>query len=180
MCLGISTLSCFISPLVAWTVSIDRTRFRHVMGRFLTGVTAVTSTTPDGLHGLTANAFCRVSDSPPLVLVSLDRLARGRDYVLASGCYAVSILSEGQEFLADRLAGRAPGLTRHFEGIPYTSAVTGAPILRGCVAWLDCWLEASHEAGDHTLFVGRVADLGVDEALLPLLFFRGAYTRLER
>lgn len=148
------------------------------MGQFLSGVTVVTTTTPEGFHGLTANAFCAVSDDPPLVLVCVDRLARSRDHLLASGLFAVNVLAETQEFLADRLAGRAPGPSRHFEGVPYATAATGAPILEGCVAWLDCRLQASYEAGDHTLLLGRVLAMGAKEGAAPLLYFRSAYARL--
>lgn len=159
-------------------MSVDRYLFRDVMRQFLTGVTAITTTTAEGFHGFTANAVARVSDDPPLLVVCVDRLNRGRDFVLASGLFVVNVLSERQEFLAERLAGRAPGLTRHFEGVPHTLAASGAPILSGSLAWLDCRVAASYEAGDHSLFIGRVHAATADDALRPLLFFRSAYARL--
>lgn len=158
-------------------MGVDRDLFRRTMAQLATGVTAVTTLAPDGFHGFAANAFCQVSASPPLVLVCIDRLSRGHDYVLRSGVFAVSILSRRQEFLADRLAGRAPGLSRRFEGVAYLTASTGAPILQGCAAWLDCRVEAAHPAGDHTIVLGRVEALGQGDSLEPLLIFHSAYLR---
>jgi 3-hydroxy-9,10-secoandrosta-1,3,5(10)-triene-9,17-dione monooxygenase reductase component len=149
------------------------------MGQFPTGVTAITTVTSEGLHGFTANAVCKVSDRPPLVLVSVERVNRGREYLAQSGLFAVNILSDRQEFLAERLAGRAPGLTRRFEGVAHSLAPSGAPLLSGSLGWLDCSIQATHEAGDHTLFLGRVEAAMVDESRAPLLFFRSRYARLS-
>lgn len=149
------------------------------MGQLASGVTAITTVTEEGFHGFTATSLCRLSDDPPLALVCADRLSRGRDYLLASGVFVVSLLSAQQEFLAERLAGRAPGLTRRFEGVRYLPAPGGAPILLGSLGWLDCRLQASHEVGDHTLCIGRVVAAGLGEAQVPLLYFRSAYARLR-
>src|SRR5919197_1263190 len=85
----------------------DIATFRRVVGRFASGVVVVTTRTDEGLHGLTANAFCSVSLEPLLVLVCVDRLARGHERIGQAGAFAISILSDRQEFLAERFAGRA-------------------------------------------------------------------------
>ncbi len=157
----------------------DVATFRRVVGRFATGVVVVTTQTSDGLHGLTANAFCSVSLEPMLVLTCVDRLARGHDRVSQAGAFAVSILSDRQEFLADRFAGRAPLVNARFEGVPYGEAVTGAPVLAGSAAWLDCQLWATYDGGDHSIFVGRVLAAGDDEAAAPLLFHDSRYARVS-
>jgi flavin reductase (DIM6/NTAB) family NADH-FMN oxidoreductase RutF len=157
----------------------DSLAFRRIVGQFATGVVVVTTATDEGLHGLTVNAFCSVSLEPPLVLVCVDRLARGHDRLAEAGAFGVSILSDRQEFLAERFAGRAPLVSPRFDGVPYLTAATGAPLLREAVAWLDCRLWATYDGGDHSIFVGEVlaAELA-DERAAPLLFHAGRYSRL--
>ena len=156
--------------------ALDSTTFRRIVGRFATGVVVVTTVTDEGFHGLTANAFCSVSLEPPLLLVCADRLARGHDRIAQTGAFGVSILSDRQEFLAERFAGRAPLVNARFDGAPYLTAKTGAPLLKEAVAWLDCRLWATYDGGDHSIFVGEVvaAALG-DEKAGPLLFYAGRY-----
>ena len=48
-------------------------------------------------------------------------------------------------------------------------------ILDNVVAWIDCTLDAVHEAGDHYIVLGKVIALEVDRPESPLLFFQGNY-----
>jgi flavin reductase (DIM6/NTAB) family NADH-FMN oxidoreductase RutF len=157
---------------------LDPAAFREAMARYATGVAVVTTATPEGLHGVTVNAFAPVSTTPPLVLVCLDSLSRSADYLAASDCYGVSILAAGHEFLADRFAGRGPLINRRFDDAPYFTATTGAPLLRAAVAWLDCRLVATHQAGDHHIFLGEVQSAGTQDAPAILLYFDRRYHRL--
>jgi flavin reductase (DIM6/NTAB) family NADH-FMN oxidoreductase RutF len=156
----------------------DVETFRRVVGRFATGVVVMTTRTDEGLHGLTVNAFCSVSLDPLLVLVCVDKLARGHDRVRQARAFAISILSDRQEFLADRFAGRAPLVNARFDGAPFREAATGSPILDGSTAWLDCRLWADYDGGDHSIFVGNVIAAGNEPALAPLLFLDSRYKRL--
>lgn len=158
---------------------LDELLFRRVVGRFATGVVVVTTAADDGLHGLTVNAFSSVSLEPLLVLVCVDRFARGHDRIAEAGTFGLSILSDRQELLAERFAGRAPLVNARFDGAPYRTAVTGAPLLQGAAGWLDCRLWATYDGGDHAIFVGEVLAAGAsDEEAAPLLYHAGRYTRL--
>jgi flavin reductase (DIM6/NTAB) family NADH-FMN oxidoreductase RutF len=66
-----------------------------------------------------------------------------------------------------------------FEGLDWASAGTGSPVLEGILAYVDCTLEAEHDAGDHTIAIGRVQSLEVVNDGTPLLFFRGGYGSFE-
>jgi flavin reductase (DIM6/NTAB) family NADH-FMN oxidoreductase RutF len=156
----------------------DPTAFREAMARWASGVAAVATVTAEGLHGVTVSAFCTVSLHPPLVLVCIDSLSRSAELLAEAGCYAVSILAAGQEFLADRLAGRGPLMDRRFAAAPYFTAATGAPVLQGCLAWLDCRVAAVHQAGDHHVFVGAVEAAGLGDAA-PLVYWERRYWRLD-
>lgn len=165
---------------------VDAERYREVMGRFVTGVTVVTSMvqTQAGAHpwGTTVNAFTSVSLDPPLVLVCIGRERSIHDVIAGAGRFAVNILAEESQGLSDCFAGAPSEMPRSaFCDAVYRTGRTGVPILEAAVAHLECAVERVLDAGDHTIYLARVIDLGVSEVHpLPLLYYRGRYLRIER
>lgn len=153
---------------------------RQLRGLFASGVTAVTTAQEGRLRGMTVSAFAAVSLEPPLILICLAREAATREMIAASGVFAVNLLSADQEFLSERFAARAPIVNDRFEGAPYDTAITGAPILPDSSAWYDCRVEATHDGGDHVIIIGRVVAVGIsDPARPPLLYYANRYAHLR-
>lgn len=159
--------------------NVDPQLLRDVMARHAAAVAVVTTRHEEGLYGLTVSAFCSVSLEPPLVLVCIDRLARSHALIAAAGSYAVSLLGWQQMLLADRFAGRGPLIGPGFEGVPWRTAATGAPILEGALAWVDCRLWATYDGGDHGIFVGQVQAAGLGETGEPLLSLNRRFARVS-
>ncbi len=160
--------------------TLDIAQFRKVMTRFVTGVAIVTSRAGDQIHGMTCNAFCSISISPLSVMASLAKNTRTESLIEKGRVFAVNILSESQAELSDRFAGRHQDMEENrFEGIAWTTGVTGAPILLGTQAYLDCRLVNTFDGGTHTLFVGEVVVAHLDESQRPLVFFQSRYMRVE-
>jgi len=153
---------------------IDGTQFRRTMGHFVTGVAVATSRLPDGTpFGLTCNSLASVSLDPPLVLFCVDHAATSRVAFLEAGHFALSLLAREDVEISDRFARTVPEL--RFEGLAVRTEATGAPILDDALAWLDCTLWKTVEAGDHTVIIGKVETAGFREDGDPLLYFRGRY-----
>lgn len=158
----------------------DETDMRRMRGRFASGVTAVTTRTPEGaLRGVTVSAFAAVSLAPPLVLIVLANETTTLDRIQDSGLFAINILSDDQEFLAERFAARAPLVDENLTGVPHHAEVTGAPILDEALAWYDCQVESTIPGGDHTIVIGRVQALGWNDERQPLLYYANRYHRLR-
>ena len=151
---------------------VEPDRFRDVMGRFATGVTVVTATTPEGPVGMTANAVCSLSLDPLLLLVCFDNEARTLPVVREVGRFGVNVLRSGQDDLA-RLFASKLAESEKFAGVPHT-VHGGIPVIEGVLAWVGCRLERLIPGGDHTIGIGAVeaAEAGEGE---PLLWFRGGY-----
>lgn len=151
-------------------MSVDPKEFRRVLGSFASGVTVVAAEEAGTIHGMTASAFISVSMDPPLVLVSVSRKAHLHPVVAAAGAYTVSFLRADQAAVSNHFAGRPdPAL-----GITWRRTEAGAPVLAEALATLDCTLEQAIDAGDHTLYVGRVRGLDAAEGD-PLTYFRARY-----
>jgi flavin reductase len=157
----------------------DRNEMRDVMGMFATGITVVTSggATP---HGMTANSFTSVSLDPPMVLVCVLRTAVMHSTIVNTGGFAISVLSAQQEQVARHFANRARSRDREFDMVDWIPGPnTGAPIVSGSLAWVECELSAVYDGGDHSIFLGTVLDLGRGDHKDALLFFGGGFHQFD-
>jgi 3-hydroxy-9,10-secoandrosta-1,3,5(10)-triene-9,17-dione monooxygenase reductase component len=155
--------------------TIDSARYRQVLGHFPTGVTVITAAGASGPVGLCVGSFSSVSLEPPLVAFFAGKGSTSYPAIEAAGHYCVNILGDDQEAQARVFAGRGDD---KFAGIGWRpSAATGAPVLDDVLAWIDCAIDAVHEAGDHWIVVGRVLDLEIGREGGPLVFFRGGFGR---
>ena len=144
---------------------IDSSQFRRIMSRFTTGVTVVTTRSGQDIHGLTCNAFCSISLNPCTVMVSVAKDARSWPLIDESRLFAVNVQRIDQSFISDRFAGRHRDKDdNRFEGIEWTTAVTGAPILGGTQGYLDCRVTRAYDGGTHTLFLGEVVALNLEDS----------------
>jgi len=157
-------------------MSVSADDFRKALAAWASGVAIVTSRGGETIHGMTVSAFSSVSLDPPLVLVCADKTSDTHAVILASGRFAVNVLSASQRALSDRFALKKDE-HRRFEGVPWSEAVTGAPLLDEAMVGIDCQVDAAHDAGDHVIYVGRVEALRVQEGE-PLLHYRGRYRAL--
>jgi flavin reductase (DIM6/NTAB) family NADH-FMN oxidoreductase RutF len=153
---------------------VEAALFREAASRFASGVTVAAATHGGMHHAITATAFASLSLDPPLVLLALDRAGQLIGLVRHSGNVGLSVLSAEQEAIGRRasMPGRAP--QRLVEEAPTTTAVTGAPLLVGALAWFDCEVESISEHGDHAIIVGRVVAAASTDGD-PLLYFARRY-----
>ncbi|MFJ7159246.1 flavin reductase family protein [Streptomyces sp. NPDC101118] len=159
------------------------------MSRLAAGVVLITAHEPpltdDGPRGedvgMTATAFMSVSLDPPLVLVSLREGSRMDDLLAEQPLWGASLLAESQRHIAGRFAMKGRISDRLlFEDIAYVRGdASGAPLVGGALATLECRTEQRVTAGDHTLVIGRVLTAALPSAEgRPLTYFRGRYRQL--
>ena len=152
--------------------------FRQAAGRFASGVTVVTTRASQGHYGMTVSSFASLSLNPLLVTVSINRSSPLLGYVRSAEAFAVSVLSSDQEQVAAYFAtrGRTPE-SAGFGTVPTRARQTDAPIIDGCLSWLDCTVEDLLPGGDHEILVGRVAAAG-GRTGEPLVYWAGGYRAL--
>ena len=149
---------------------------RAVMGRFPAGVAVVTIEVRGQRVGLTVASLVSLSLDPALVGVAIRRDAALHELLREAGRFAVSLLGEGQEALAQHFARGVPPIAL-WEGVAVRNR-EGPPELEGALGWLVCHVAAEHPAGDHTFFVGDVEAAEPGPARSPLVFYRQSYSTL--
>jgi flavin reductase ActVB len=163
-------------------MTIGSEQFRDALRHFPAGVTIVTIKAPghDKPHGLTVSAFASISPKPPLIMVAIDHRGLGHEMLQVEGAvFAVNILPQDKMELSNRFAW-VKDVDRFAEG-DWKTAVTGAPVLKDALAWLDCTIHHRYDAGTHTIYLGEVQASETpraDEA--PLIYWNRGYRRLHQ
>jgi flavin reductase (DIM6/NTAB) family NADH-FMN oxidoreductase RutF len=158
---------------------IDAPTFRRIMGCFATGVGVVTTDNDGRLHGLTANSITSVSLDPMLLLVCVDKAAHGHAELRRCRSFGISILASDQRDISNLFAKTGEPELGSLRGVPYRRGESGCPLVDGAIAHFECLPHAELDAGDHTIFVGRVlhGEAGRQD-VGPLLYFRGGYREI--
>jgi flavin reductase (DIM6/NTAB) family NADH-FMN oxidoreductase RutF len=162
------------TELASDSSAIDPRDFRNALGTYATGVTIITAVAADGKpYGLTCNSFASVSLNPPLVLWSLGMFSNGLSVFQNASHFAVNILGESQQELANKFA-KSSG--EKFAGVEWTPGLGNAPLLTDSVAYFQCRAANRYYGGDHIIFLGAVEAYAYNRKE-PLLFARGGYGR---
>jgi flavin reductase ActVB len=151
--------------------------FRRASSRFATGVTIASVLDSTGTpHGLTVSSFAAVSLSPPLVLICLGHAVTMIEAFRAARYFGVSVLAESQREIADRFARKGHD---RFGSTPWHAGSTGAPLVDGSLAEIECAVHHRFTAGDHDILVGEMVAARVTHAE-PLIHYASRYRELVR
>ena len=151
---------------------------RHSMRSWPTGVSIVTSQFNTHRHGMTVNSFASVSLEPPIILFTLAHATRTYSLVSQSGIAAITLLHEDQGSVSDQFAGRIAEDGDRFAGLKTFQLVTGAPLIAGGLAFLDCRIRTIHAFEHSTLFLMDVVAAQPADSGHPLLYFNRGYHKL--
>lgn len=151
---------------------IDQSAFRTALGHFCAGVTVITAVDDGTPVGMTCGAFSSLSLDPPLVLFCATKTSTSWGRIRSAGHFCANVLGAEQEHLSRTFASKVDD---KFEGVGWRPGASGAPVLDGVLASIDCTIDEVHDGGDHHIVVGRVVELASAAHGGPLLFFRGGY-----
>ena len=153
-------------------------QLRSAMRAWTSGVTIVTASHANQYHGMTVNSFASISLDPPLVAISLQTASRTHDVVARAGVFGVTILSASQQELSERFADRQATMGERLTGLELETLVTGAPLIKGGLACMDCRVTRSIPCGANTLFIAEVLAVRSDDHGAPLVYHDRTYHRL--
>lgn len=152
-----------------------RSALRHLAG----GVSVITTGRGDDRTGLTVTSLSSLSAEPPTVMFGVNLSSSSFPVLKRHRSFGVNLLTAAQKEVADRFAGRngEKGPARYAEA-QWHEGRTGAPLLEGALAALDCELEELIERHSHAIVIGRVREIRLGTNDAALLYWRGDYERL--
>jgi flavin reductase len=153
-----------------------RFEFRDAMSRMAAAVNIVTTNGPGGLAGFAATAVCSVSDSPPTLLVCLNRGASVHPAVTANGVLCVNVLSEGHQDLSKLFGGKTP-VAERFAAAAWSELSTGSPVLNDALVSFDCRIVHRADGGTHDILMCEVDAIRRRDGGQGLVYFDRGYHR---
>ena len=148
------------------------------MRAWTSGVTIVTASHAGEQHGMTVSSFTSIALEPPVVIVSMQTDSRTYNLIAQSNTFAVTILADGQEDISNRFAGRLEEGSDRLIGIETETLVTGAPFIKGGLAYLDCRVSQEIALGSNTLFLAEVVAARGNGAGKALVYHDRKYRKL--
>lgn len=153
-------------------MAIESDVLRSVLGHFCTGVTVITAYDGDQPFGFACQSVTSLSLEPPFISFCPAKTSSSWPKMREAAKICINVLSEDQLDVCNRFASRGGD---KFEGAVWEHGQNGAPALAGSLARIEAEIEVEHDAGDHTIVIGRVTHLEVHRDVPPLLFFRGKF-----
>lgn len=160
-------------------MTLDPENLRAAMRAWSAGVTVVTAVHAGVKHGMTVNSFTSISLDPALVTISLQQSTRTHEFVSKSRAFGITILSKEQAKISDLFAGRMSGVEDRFADLQTETLITGSPLIVGGLAWLDCRVVETFDAGMNTLFIAEVVAASGSGDGVPLIYHNRKYWGLS-
>lgn len=157
---------------------VDVNQFRNAMAMLGGAVSVITTDGPSGRFGFTASAVCSVTDSPPTLLVCMNRSSHSNAQFKANGALCVNVLAGAHQELSGAFANRALSMDERFASAQWTTLETGAPAMLEALVNFDCRIAQVHEVGSHSIFYCEIQDIRQGGADDGLVYFNRAYHRL--
>jgi flavin reductase (DIM6/NTAB) family NADH-FMN oxidoreductase RutF len=163
------------------SMTLEAENLRAAMRAWSAGVTVVTASHAGQTHGMTVNSFTSISLDPALITVSLKSGSRTQELVADSQAFGLTMLASTQSDISDIFAGRFPEKEDRFSGLQTETLITGAPLITGGLAWLDCRVVETFDAGMNTLFIAEVvAAREFGDGQRPLVYHDRKYWQLSQ
>jgi flavin reductase len=160
--------------LAAAPPPVTQQTYRDAMALVGAAVHLVTTDGPGGLAGFTASAVCSVTDTPPTLLVCVNRSSSVGEAFRLNGVLCVNTLTSAHEHISGLFGGKTP-VEERFAASEWTTAATGSPILSGAIASFDCQVESNVDVGTHSVLICRVVGIEQGDARDGLIYFGRRY-----
>lgn len=157
---------------------VDVTSFRNAMALLGGAVSVITTDGVAGRFGFTASAVCSVTDSPPTLLVCMNRASQSNAQFQTNAVVCVNVLTGAHQEQSGVFANKALSMDERFASASWTTLESGAPVMLDALVNFDCRIAQVHEVGSHSIFYCEVQAIrhgGADEGLV---YFNRAYHRL--
>ncbi len=143
---------------------------QEIIEKIINGVAIVTSRRGNEVNGLSIAWMSQVCFDPQLIMISIGKDRLTHEFIKESKIFVINILTEKQKDLAKLFGLKSGRKINKFQTISYETGETGAPILKNCLAYLECKVYSSHKVADRTMFIGQVIHANKKSNENPLIY----------
>lgn len=153
---------------------VEAIEFRNAMSLLTSAVSVITTAGLSGRYGFTASAVCSVSDTPPTLLVCMNKAASSHPHFLENKILSVNVLAAHHQHISKVFSSKLTPEERFQHGV-WTELETGAPVLKDALVNFDCEIEQMQEVGTHTILICRIVAIQQSQQDQGLVYFNRAY-----
>lgn len=153
---------------------VNTTDFRDAMSLLTGAVNVITTKGVSGRHGFTASAVCSVSDTPPTLLVCMNKASSSHPHFIENKILSVNVLGAEHQHISKVFSSKMSPEER-FEHGNWTALETGAPVLEDSLVSFDCHIEQIQEVGTHTIFICGIQAIQQNGQDQGLVYFKRGY-----
>jgi flavin reductase len=153
--------------------------FREAMAQLGAAVHVITTDGPAGRAGFTASAVCSVTDTPPSVLVCINRSSSAYGTVTANGRLCINTLNADQREVSAGFS-RKGSMDERFAHGTWTGCAGQPARLAGASASLDCTVTARVPVGTHDILICEVGEIVSNAHPGVLIYYDRKYHRVMR
>lgn len=153
---------------------VEATDFRDAMSLLTSAVSVITTTGMSGRFGFTASAVCSVTDTPPTLLVCMNRASSSHVHFVDNKILSVNVLSADHQHISKAFSSKLSPEERFKHGV-WSALETGAPVLDDALVNFDCEIDQIQEVGTHTIFICRIVAVQQSGHDQSLVYFNRAY-----
>ena len=159
-------------------LTVNQKAYRSGMSRLAAAVNIITSVADGGVCGFTASAVCSVTDDPPTLLVCINRAAQSHSIIMQSRVLCVNTVGPSHEEIAMRFAGAVKEMAARFNGVSWSTATTGSPVLDQALVAFDCHVVDVHAIGTHDVLYCEVVDMRTGDDAAGLVYWSRQFHKL--
>lgn len=153
---------------------IQVTDFKNAMSLLTGAVNVITTAGVSGRHGFTASSVCSVTDTPPTLLVCMNKSSRSYQYFTENKILTVNVLGSHHQEISKVFSSKMTSDERFKHG-KWTELKTGAPILEDSLVSFDCQIEQIQEVGTHAIFICPISAIQQNQHTQSLVYFNRDY-----
>jgi len=163
------------------TLSQEQLAFRNAMAHLPAAVSVITTNGVAGRCGITASAVCSVTDSPPTVLVCINRGSAMHDIFKENAHLCINVLSDEQEQLAMHFSGATKvAMEERFSWDIWEEGPLRQPVLSAALVKLQGRIKEFKEVGSHSVMFVELSDIHVSEEKDSLIYFNRLFHKVKR
>lgn len=153
---------------------IEATDFRNAMSMLTGAVSVVTTAGSSGRYGFTASAVCSVTDTPPTLLICMNKAASSHVHFVENKILTVNVLGAHHQHISHVFSSKMSAEERFEHGI-WTTLETGSPVLEDALVSFDSQIEQIQEVGTHTIFICGIVAIQQSQYDQGLVYFNRSY-----
>jgi flavin reductase (DIM6/NTAB) family NADH-FMN oxidoreductase RutF len=140
----------------------------EALAALTTGIYVLTVRDGERRHGMSSSWVTQVSGDPVLLAVAVDRRHWSHAIVGRTGRFALNVVGRQEKPLEDYFYSPQSRREDNLGDVEWEDSPNGLPFLRKAMLSLECTVQATHVAGDHSIFIASIEHatrLGADQPL---------------